>query len=163
MLAVAAAAGGAFEVSVDVVLFWAPAEIAATLTLIVQVELAATVPPVKVTEPLPATAVRVPPQVLVRPFGVATMSPKGSRSVNARPVNATGLGFTTVNVKVVVPLRGTVGELNAFENVGAPGCGVLPAGSTTHSKTKLIQMTEFLLKYIGTSSKPFITTYFQTC
>ena len=57
-----------------------------TFTVMVQLLLAAIVPPVSDRAPDPATAVAVPPQVLVKPLGVATTKPVGSVSVNATPV-----------------------------------------------------------------------------
>src|SRR5438445_6199861 len=53
-------------------LFFTPAVVPCTFTVTVQAALAARVPPERLTEPEPATAVAVPPQVLLRPFGVAT-------------------------------------------------------------------------------------------
>src|SRR5436305_11197955 len=53
-----------------------------------QEPLDASVPPERLMEPEPAAAVEVPPQLLVRPLGVATTSPAGRESVNATPVRA---------------------------------------------------------------------------
>src|SRR5205085_191401 len=53
-------------------LFLSPAVVPCTFTDTVHEALAATVPPLRLTEPEPAVAVAVPPQVLVRPLGVAT-------------------------------------------------------------------------------------------
>jgi len=119
MLAVAGAAVGAFEVRVEVVLFWIPAVMPRTFTLMVQVPLAETVPPDRDIEEPPAAAAVVPPQVLVSPFGVATASPEGSVSVNATLVSPLASGFVMVNVRVVELPTTMLGWPNAFENVGA--------------------------------------------
>jgi hypothetical protein len=76
--------------------------------------LVAMLPPVRLTEPDPATAVAVPPQVFVSPFGVATMSPTGNTSVKATPVSATALAARLVIVKVseVVPFSGIAAAPN---------------------------------------------------
>src|SRR5258708_26247117 len=87
---------GAFEVlpvppSVDVtctLLFFAPAAVPVTFTLKVQDALVARVAPDRLTDPAPATAVIVPPpQLPVKPLGVAITRPAGSVSVNATPVS----------------------------------------------------------------------------
>src|SRR5947209_16912599 len=62
-------------------LFLSPAVVPCTFTDTVHEALAATVPPLRLTEPEPAVAVAVPPQVLVRPLGVATFNPAGKLSV----------------------------------------------------------------------------------
>jgi hypothetical protein len=66
--------------------------------------------------PEPATAVAVPPHVLLSPLGVATTSPAGKASENDTPASATVLaaGLVIVTVSVVVALRGTAVGLNAF-------------------------------------------------
>lgn len=76
-----------------------------TLTLTVQDELAATVPPVSETVADPATAVAVPPQVSVRPLGVATTTLAGKLSVKERFVRATVFpaGLAMVMLMVLVP------------------------------------------------------------
>ena len=82
-----------------------PAVVAVTSTLIVQVVLTATEPPLKLTLPAPAVAVNVPPQVFDG-FGVAaTCIPLGKLSVNATPDKATvfDAGFWIVIVIVLVP------------------------------------------------------------
>jgi hypothetical protein len=96
-----------------------------TFTLMVQVPLAETVPPDRDTEEPPAVAVVVPPQVLVSPFGVATASPAGRLSVNARLVSAlVAFGFVMVKVRVVELPTAMLGWPNAFENVGVRRAGV---------------------------------------
>ena len=77
--------------SVDVtwtLLFFTPAVVPVTLTDNVQDALEARIPPERLTEPDPATAVAVPPQVLVNALGVATTKPAGRLSVKAIPVRA---------------------------------------------------------------------------
>ena len=49
---------------------------------------AASVPPVKDIIDEPAVAVTVPPQLLLTPFGVATIRPAGRLSVNEMPVKS---------------------------------------------------------------------------
>ena len=74
------------ELTAPVVLFLVPAEVPVTFTTRVQLELTARVPPVKLMLPAPCVEVKVPPQVLLAPFGVATTSPLGKVSLTARPV-----------------------------------------------------------------------------
>jgi len=90
MLAVAVLpAPPSLEVTAPVVLTSVPAVVAFTLTLKVQDPLAAKVAAVKLTEVDPAAAVIAPPpQVPVRPLGVATTRPEGKASVNATPLSA---------------------------------------------------------------------------
>src|SRR5437899_5672730 len=97
----------AFEVlpvppSVEVtctLLFLMPAVVPCTLTETVQEALCVIVPPVRLIEPEPATAVAVPPQVLFRLFGVATTSPAGRLSVKATPLRVTFVfGLVMLNV-----------------------------------------------------------------
>jgi hypothetical protein len=78
--------------SVDVtctLLFFTPAVVPCTFTETVHEALDASVPPERLTEPEPATAVAVPPQLLVSALGVATTRPAGRLSVNAIPFNVT--------------------------------------------------------------------------
>src|SRR5215470_10951489 len=71
-------------------------------------------PPVRLMLVPPDVADAVPPQVLVKPFGVATFSPVGSVSLNATPLSATVLaaGFVIVKVNVLVPFNGIELGLN---------------------------------------------------
>jgi len=73
------------------------------LTTTVQDVFTAMVPPVSEMLVLPAVAVAVPPQLSVRPFGVAMTKPAGSASVKATPASATvfAAGFVRVNVSVL--------------------------------------------------------------
>jgi hypothetical protein len=92
------------ELTGPVVLVKTPAVVGLTLTVIRHDALAAIDPPVRVTVPLPAVAVAVPPQLLLSPFGIATGRPAGSASVNATPVSAVeALGLVMVNDSEVVP------------------------------------------------------------
>jgi hypothetical protein len=104
------------DVTLPVVLTKLPEAVPVTFTVSVQLLLAATVPPVSETLPEPATAVAVPPHVLVKPFGVATTMPTGKVSVNATPVSATALAAGLVMVKVndVVPFNGIAAAPNAL-------------------------------------------------
>ncbi len=91
-----------------------------TFTVSVQLLLTAIVPPVNEMLPEPATAVAVPPQVLVSPLGAATTKPAGKESVKATPAWATLLaaGFVMVNVSEVVPFNGMVAAPKALLIVG---------------------------------------------
>lgn len=87
------------------VLFLAPVVVPVTLTVKVQEPLVAKDAPVKLTEPLPAVAVAVPLQVVLKLFGVATTNPAGSVSVKATPESAdVALLLVIVNVRLVAPL-----------------------------------------------------------
>ncbi len=100
-------------------LFFTPPVVPVTFTEIVHDALVASVPPDRLAEPAPATAVAVPPHVLVNPLGVATVRPAGRVSVNARPFSATLVfGLATVNVSDVLPLSTIVAAPNAFVIVG---------------------------------------------
>ena len=93
-----------------------PLAVARTLTLKLHEPLAAIVAPDKLTMPLAAAAVIVPPpHVPLSPLGVATTNPAGKLSVNATPVKeALALGFVIVKLKDVVPLRAMVPAPNVF-------------------------------------------------
>jgi hypothetical protein len=82
--------------------YW-PSAAPLRFTAMVQLLLAAMVPPVRLMLPEPAAAVAVPLHVLVSPFGVDTTSPVGRVSLKATPVSATALaaGFVIVKVSVV--------------------------------------------------------------
>src|SRR5579864_2599380 len=68
-------------------LFFTPAVVPVTFTDTVQLALEASVAPLRLTTPEPATAVAVPPHVLVNALGVATTRPAGRLSVKAIPVS----------------------------------------------------------------------------
>lgn len=78
----------------------------------------ASVAAARLTVPDPAAAAIVPPpQVPVRPLGVATLICAGRLSVNAIPLRVAEsvAGFVTVYVSWDVPLRGTVDPPKAIE------------------------------------------------
>src|SRR5262245_50998293 len=93
------------EVTAEVVLFLLPAVVPVTLIENVQDPAAARVAPERVTLPLPAVAVMVPPpHEPVRPLGVATERPAGNVSLNATPVSAVEvLELLIVKVSTDVP------------------------------------------------------------
>src|SRR5580658_7768615 len=90
------------EVTAPVVLVKLPLAVPVVFTVIVQEEFTAIVPVAKVMEPEPAVAVTVPPQVLVKAFGVETTIPAGKVSVKATPVSAAAFATGLVSVKVRV-------------------------------------------------------------
>src|SRR5882724_7952981 len=118
----------AFEVlpvppSVDVtctLLFFTPAVVPVTFTDNVHEVFTARVAPDRLTDPEPATAVAVPPHVLLNPFGVVTTKPGGRLSVKATPVSAMVLatGLVMVKLKLVEPFNETVAKPNDFVMVG---------------------------------------------
>ena len=84
-----------------------------------QEALEARVPVARLTEPAPAKAVAVPPQLLVKAGGVATTKPAGRVSVKASPVReVVPLGLVMVKVSEVVPLSGMVDAPKALVMVG---------------------------------------------
>lgn len=96
-----------------------PAVVPCTLTETVQEALPARVPAERLTLPNPATAVAVPPHVLLIPLGVATTRPGGRLSVNAKPVSARLVfGFVMLKVSDVVPFSGIVAAPKALEMEG---------------------------------------------
>ena len=108
------------ELIAPVVLFLTPVVVPVTLTVMVQLPLAARVPPLSEILPEPATAVTVPPHVLVSPFGVATTNPAGRLSLNERPVSPRPLfGLLILNVNEVVSFNGIEATPNALVIVGA--------------------------------------------
>jgi hypothetical protein len=104
------------ELTALVVLFFWPAVVPVTLTVTLHDALAATLPPLRLIDPLPAVAVTVPPQALETAGGVAITSPAGSESVNASPFSATVFpaGFVIVKLRLVVPFSGIVAAPKAF-------------------------------------------------
>lgn len=97
------------EVTPPVMLFCAPAAVPFTFAENVQEVFAPRAAPVKLTTPVPAVAVIVPPpQVPANPLGVATTKPAGSVSLKLTPVRA--IAFTavleTVKLREVLPLSG---------------------------------------------------------
>src|SRR6476659_549571 len=115
--------GAPAPVSVDeigpVVLFCTPAATPFTLSVMVHEAFAASVPPLKLTEPDPAAAVAVPPQVLVSPLGVATWRPAGSVSLNAIPVRANEVfGLLMLKVSEVLAFSRMLAAPKALVIVG---------------------------------------------
>jgi len=108
------------DVTFPVVFVYCPEAIPLALTTTAQEVFAAVVPPVRLTLVDPATAVAVPPQVFVSPFGVATTNPVGSVSVNATPVSAIvfAAGLVTVKVNDVVPFTAIAAAPNALAIAG---------------------------------------------
>lgn len=77
---------------------------AATTTVNVHELLAAIVPPVSVTEPLVATGINTPPQVLLNVAGDATVMAAGVAgkvSVKPTPVMVVGVPFVMVKLSVL--------------------------------------------------------------
>ena len=115
------------EVTGLVVLLITPTVTPVTFTEIAHEELAATAPPVKLTEADPAVAVAVPPHVFVSPLGVDTTIPAGKVSVNATPVSATVLavGLVMVMVSEDVALSAILVGLNALAIEGGATTAML--------------------------------------
>ena len=108
------------EVRSPVTFVWVPTVLLVTSTLSVQVDAPATVPAVRLIDPLDATAVGVPPQVFATPGVGATVTPAGSASVKSSPVDAV-VAFAVlsiVNVSVLVPPLAIGSSANAFVNTG---------------------------------------------
>lgn len=95
-------------------LFLTPAVVPLILTETAQELLAPRVPPERLTDPDPATAVAVPPQALLRLDGVATINPAGRLSVNAMPLAELLLGLLMVNVRLVTLFSGMLAAPNAL-------------------------------------------------
>ena len=75
--------------------------------------------PVKDTDDDPATAVAVPPQVLLRLGVAATTSPAGRLSVNATPFRVRfWLVLLKLNVRVVAPFSGMEAAPKDFNMLG---------------------------------------------
>ena len=112
------------EVTLPVVLDCKPAEVPITFTEKVHEPLlAARVAPVRLTTPLPAVAVIVPPpHAPLSPFGVATDRPEGRGSEKPTPVSGTvfPVGLVRVKVRVVVAPRAIEASAKDFAMVGGP-------------------------------------------
>jgi hypothetical protein len=146
--AVAVLPGGARAAVTVTALVFVPTVVPVTLTEIVQEP--STEPtrsrsklPERLTLPLPAVAVTVPPNgaakhVPVSPFGVATTSPAGRLSVN-RTWAATSEGsvFETVKVSEVVPptLIDVVANASAIVGVACASAGVPDEAATRTATT----------------------------
>jgi hypothetical protein len=104
------------ELTAVVVLLLTPALAPVTVTLIVQEEIAAITPPVKVSK-LPPETTRLPPQTAVVPF--TAVRPAGSGSVKATPVKLTVLlGLLITKLNVAVPAKGIAEVENDLLMVG---------------------------------------------
>ena len=97
-----------------VTLFWTPAAVPVTFTEKEQFAPAASAAPERLTTPVPAVAVIVPPpQDPLNPLGVETVSPAGSVSLKAMPCSVVAeLLFRRLNVKLVEPFSGIVAAPN---------------------------------------------------
>lgn len=96
-------------------LFLTPTVVPVTFSDIVQLAKFARLPPDRLAEPDPATAVAVPVQVLLRPLGVETTRPAGKVSVNATAVSVLPVpGLVIVNVSEDVALNTMVVGENAL-------------------------------------------------
>ena len=114
------------EVTALVVLFCVPVAVPETLTLKLHEALTASVAPERLTLLDPAAAVIVPPpQLPVRPLGVATTSPAGIVSVKPIPLREylEPLGFDRVKVSDVALFKATLAAPNAFAIVGGTMLG----------------------------------------
>jgi hypothetical protein len=101
-------------------LVFVPPVVPVTLRATVQELFTASVPPLRLTEKPPATAVAVPPHVVVSALGVATTRPDGRVSVKDTPASATvfAAGLVIVSVRLVVPLTGMELAPNALAMLG---------------------------------------------
>jgi hypothetical protein len=111
------------------VLVYVPAVGTVTLTLMVQVLLAAMLPLENVIDPAPATGANVgEPQPVVEAFGVlaTTIAPGevGNVSVKFSPLNEEGVGLVIVNVRVETPPTVVGSGLKLFEIVTAEGSSI---------------------------------------
>lgn len=89
------------------------------MTIIVQLLLMAMLPPVKLTRPVAAVAVAVPPQVLLSALGVATSKLAGKLSVNATLLSAeVVLELAMVSWRAVVPPLAIKAGVNVLLMVG---------------------------------------------
>ena len=118
---------------------------AVTLTLKLHEPLAAMVAPDRLTVPLAATAVIVPPpHVPDNPLGVATTKPAGNVSVNATPVKEVlALGFVIVKLKEVVPFKAMVPAPNVFVIEG--GVSTVKVAVEVFPVPPLVELTVTLL------------------
>lgn len=111
------------ELTLPVVLSLEPEVVGVTFTLTAHEPLAAIVPPLKLMVVSPAAGANVPPHVLLEPGTAATCRPAGKVSLTATPFKAVPvLELVMVNVKLVVPLTGTL---------AAPKALLIEGGATT--------------------------------
>ena len=96
-------------------MLYAPTTVLVTSKVMVQVPPATKLPPLKLTKPVPASAVAVPPQLLISALGDAINKFVGKVSLNATLLKAMlALGLVIVSVKPVVPPTKIVGVTNAL-------------------------------------------------
>ena len=102
------------EVTLPVTLFWTPAAVPVTFTENEQGVPGARAAPERLTTPVPAVAVIVPPpQDPLNPLGVETVSPAGSVSLKPMPCSVVPeLIFARLKVKLVEPFSGIVAAPN---------------------------------------------------
>src|SRR5713226_1255335 len=114
--AVLLAAPGPLSVALTtpVVLFFTPVVVPVTFTEMLHEPLAAAVPPLKLADPEPATAVVAPPHVLLSPLGLAITRPTGSASAKATPVRLIVLELLIVKLRLVLALSGIEAAPNAL-------------------------------------------------
>jgi len=120
-------------------LFLTPAVVPWMFTDTMQEALEAKVPPERLTDPDPAVAVAVPPQVLLRFAGLATTSPAGRLSVNAIPLAELLLGLLIVKVRLVAPFNGMLAAPKAF--VMATGLATLKLADAAFPVPPLVEVT----------------------
>ena len=93
------------ELTVPVVLFFAPVVVAVTITDTEHEPPPAMEPPLRLIEAPPPAGAKVPPQVLVAPGVLATCTPVGNVSLTATPESAVLLlGLVIVRVRAETPL-----------------------------------------------------------
>jgi len=109
-----------------------------TFTVIAQKAPTTRLPPLKATDPDPATAVTVPPHVPVSPLGVVTAIPAGNALVNASPIRGNGLagGLVIVNVRVVLAF--CVMEAAAKASLMVAGTTVMRVMTLTEAVVALV-------------------------
>jgi hypothetical protein len=100
-----------------------PEAIPVTFTVKEHEAFAERVAPERLTLLDPAAAVMVPPpQLPVKPLGVATACPDGKASLKPMPLRDTLVfGFDRLKVRVVVPFNATLPAPNAFAMLGGSG------------------------------------------
>ena len=122
-----------------------------TSTVIVQLLLAAILPPVRLTKPVASAAVVVPPQLLVTALGVASNKLAGKLSVNATLLSAkVVLGLVIMSVSFVVPFNEIVGDAKDLLMLGlgstlSVALAVLPVPMTNGVVVVLETAPEVLL------------------
>lgn len=106
------------ELTFPVTLCLRPAVVPVTFTVMVQLPNGPSAPFARLTLALAATALILPRQEPLTPFGVATTRPEGRLSVNARPVRVDAFGLFRVRLRLVVPLRAMLDAPKTLPMVG---------------------------------------------